>query len=436
MGKKVLPDIVIIGAGITGMATALYLARRGYMVRLYEARSNGGQSTAQATISLDLSERGLFALSEIGINLKGCMVPLFASIFRYCGRDIAVKYGRRPEECIYSIARHVLYYELLSSVSNKPAIQLFTEHRLADIDSDRRELTFLTPQGTVKTKYQIVIGCDGIHSKVREVISKYTVPANREDSGIRYTEFRLPVRKRDGLEMYSSCFWPELDHALVTHPIHAENALSCTLIGRKEFDVTVAFQHNKLPFDLRNAPQPKAVLQSVFAKNWSAHGNLLIMGDAAHAMLPFLGQGVNCCLEDCTELNTCLDICQDTWDTAIPMFEKNRRPNAKAILAMSAGRISDFFYSSRRQLASDFQAKMRVHELTEAIGIIPFAYFLRFTRIPYSEIYELKKQQEAVMRRIHRSGFDIHEQKTALAIRGFKAYQQGWLAKNGWRDWQ
>lgn len=415
-------QVTIIGSGITGSVLALYLYKRGYQVELFESRNHSSKSNANASISLDLSERALYAIKEVGVDLSEVMTPLYWRKVRWNTRCIAAQYGTHKDECIYSIERNLLHEKLLEKILATGSIKYYSEHRLQKVDVDGSLLNFDTPEGSKQVPFNRLIGCDGISSKVRQAVSDfYSLEDEKVNSGILYAEFKLPFTENSE-EALSACFWPEIEHALVTHPIKAKKLLSSTLLALEGFEIEKAFRHNVLPFDLKQLPQPELPLRSVFSNKWYISDKIVIMGDAAHAMLPFIGQGVNSGLEDCTRFNAYLDQFHDQWDKALVKFEEERKLNTKAASQMSADCISEIFYKSTLQQEKDFQFKKFSLNLSSLHNWIPYSYFLRFSRVPYSEIYSLKVQQEEIIQKLMTS--------KNLDTKELQDLQSGWIAKN------
>jgi kynurenine 3-monooxygenase len=351
----------IMGAGPTGALLALLLQRRGIEVTLYESRRDprGGAGESGRSINLALADRGIHALRLAGVYdaIASTLVPMRGRmIHQQDGSQTLHLYGQRPREVIYSVSRHLLNQALLDVAQATHGVTMNFEHRLEDIDlvagtarihDLRRDVTSSIPAATV-------LATDGAGSLVRRRMrTAGLIEATESDLEHGYKELSIPAAAHGGYRMSRDALhiWPRGNFMLIALP-NTDGSFTATLFLAKHGAVSFDSLSTPAAIELflsthfadayRQMPDcvaefqsnPTGFLGTVRARPWSVGGLASLVGDAAHAIVPFHGQGMNCCFEDCLAFDDCLDR-NATWEAAFQDFFTSRKPNTDAIADMA-----------------------------------------------------------------------------------------------------
>ena len=399
--------VAIVGAGLTGSLLACYLVRRGLDVTVYERRPDprGGQPERGRSINLAISERGLDALRRIGLEdeVMADALPMRGRMIHPVAGELDFQpYSATGDRAINSISRGALNNALLDAL---PGVPVHFEHRLVALDVPAGAMTFETPAGKVQAEADVVLGADGAGSAVRgQLLAAGEVTETLDFLDYGYKELTIPpVGGEFAFDPGALHIWPRGTSMMIALP-NPDRSFTCTLFwpngGTSSFaslsspaaierhfaavypDVVPLmptlvddYQHN-----------PVGLLGTVHASPWQAHGRAGLVGDAAHAIVPFYGQGANCGFEDVVELDRCLDRTGGVWREALPMFEEVRRDNTEAIAEMAL----DNFVEMRDKVASPvFRSSKAVEHFLERRA--PSLYVSRyelvsFSTTPYADI--------------------------------------------------
>ncbi len=405
------PDVAIVGAGLAGSLLATMLARRGLRVDLYERRPDprGVAPERGRSINLALSARGLDALDRVGIRdeVLSAGLPMRGRLLHDLeGRTTYQPYSANGDRAIYSISRGALNNALLDVALESPLVRVAFDHRLAALSSDKGELTFARPGGrTVHAHAPVILGADGAYSAVRARLQSLPGFDLRQDSlGHEYKELTLPAV--DGEFAYrpdALHIWPRGSSMMIALP-NPDRSFTCTLFwprsgaesfaeiatGRQAAEHFAAVYPDVVPLmpDLVEEydANPVGNLLTVRCRPWHADGRVGLIGDAAHAIVPFFGQGANASFEDCVELDRCFGENEGDWATALAQYEERRRPNTEAIADMAL----DNFVEMRDKTASGlFRATMAAQHALERR--FPDHYSTRyelvsFSTVPYADV--------------------------------------------------
>jgi kynurenine 3-monooxygenase len=350
----------IIGAGPTGALLAILLQRRGLPVTLYESRSDprGTPGESGRSINLALADRGIHALklADVYDDIAPTLREMRGRrVHQRDGSESLHLYGQRPSEVIYSVSRHRLNQALLD-VAATAQVSIRFEHRLDDVDfasgtailrDERNARTVNIPMGPL-------LAADGAGSTARRRMAAAGLIRSREaelDHG--YKELSIPAGPRGEYRLAPDALhiWPRGNFMLIALP-NADGSFTATLFlakhGAPSFDTLSSdtaidsFLSTQFP-DVR-ALMPNCIaefqqhrmgfLGTVYAEGWSAAGMAALIGDAAHAIVPFHGQGMNCCFEDCLEFMTCLEN-NTSWEGVFANFFAARKENTDAIADMA-----------------------------------------------------------------------------------------------------
>ena len=331
--------IRIVGAGPTGALLAVLLERRGYQVELYEARSDPRSTPADSgrSINLALADRGIHALKSAGIfdDLGPKLLPMRGRFIHYSTRETAFQpYGQRPNEVIYSVSRHLLNRALIEVAGARQGIRLYFEHRLeaADFESQNAHIHDFKGNRAITVPMQPMLATDGAGSVMRrEMAARGLIQAGESDLEHGYKELSIPSGPDGSFRLRSDALhiWPRGNFMLIALP-NSDGSFTATLFLPKRGSVSFEslrdsalveqFFGRHFP-DARElmpdaiaefAGHPVGFLGTVSASPWHVQGQAALIGDAAHAMVPFHGQGMNCCFEDCIEFDAAVG--HDSWE--------------------------------------------------------------------------------------------------------------------------
>ena len=353
--------IRIVGAGPTGALLAILLARRGLKIELYESRPDPRQLPAGAgrSINLALADRGIHALKTAGVfdDLEPTLLPMRGRLIHYENRETAFQpYGQRPNEVIYSVSRHSLNQALIEAAARRPGVQLHFQHRLegADFTANTAQIRDLENDRVLAVPMRPLLATDGAGSAVRRAMSaRKQIQAAEIDLEHGYKELSIPAGPRARFRMANDALhiWPRGNFMLIALP-NADGSFTATLFLPKLGPVSFASLRDAGDVDeflTRNFPDarelmpnalaefsahPLGFLGTVTAQPWHVRDQATLLGDAAHAMVPFHGQGMNCCFEDCIEFDACAAR-HASWEDVFAEFGAARKPNTDAIAAMA-----------------------------------------------------------------------------------------------------
>lgn len=412
--------VAIVGAGLSGCLLAVLLARRGLAVDLYERRDDPRLAGAERgrSINLAISARGLDALSRIGLDgpaladalpMRGRMLHPVAGATGY------QSYSADGARAINSISRAGLNRALLDHAEKTPGVVLQFGHRLTGLDAPSGELRFVIPEGETTARADVVVGADGAYSAVRRAIQHVEgFDFSQDFLPHGYKELTIPARDGEfALDPAALHIWPRGSSMMIALP-NTDRSFTCTLFWPKEGEGGFAELHTgEQVLDAFTRRYPDAVplmptlvedylgnpvgsLVTVRCRPW-VRGRVALLGDAAHAIVPFFGQGANCAFEDCVELDRCLDEARGDWARALPLYELRRKVNADAIADMA---LENFVEMSERVGSRWFRAQTSArHALERVLGgrYVSRYELVSFTTTPYSRIEGRIRGQDRVV---------------------------------------
>jgi len=357
-------DVSIVGAGLCGALLAILLSQRGFNVEVYERRADPRRHADDAgrSINLALAARGLRALEQAGIadELGPHTLPMRGRrVHSPDGATELQRYGQSDAECIYSIGRAALNLLLIEAAARSPRVRLNFAHGCTDVDPQTLAITLDSANGASpeSRSSRVLLGTDGAGSAVRSSLERAGLVHTREDwLDHDYKELTVPPRG-DGAWAFAPDalhIWPRGGYMLIALP-NPDRSFTATLFlprsGPASFaaldspDRVAAFFHREFPDAAAAMPgltadfarHPQGRMASVHCAPWSltrASSTALLLGDAAHAIVPFHGQGMNAAFEDCLELCASLDSGQ-ALPEACAQFESARRAKTEAIAEMA-----------------------------------------------------------------------------------------------------
>jgi kynurenine 3-monooxygenase len=406
--------IVVAGAGPVGCLMSIYLVRRGYEVLVVEKRPDMRRSTVEAgrSINLALSSRGLRPLEELGLaeSLRNISIPMHGRMMHDIkGNTTFLAYGKKGQY-INSISRRALNIKLIDEAEAGGAIFQFGDPAI-DVNP-AAGITQLESGKSISA--EVIIGADGGGSAVRRALKRLGhVEFTEEFINHGYKELTIPPGPEGfQLEKGSLHIWPRESYMLIALP-NPDGSFTCTLF--LPFEGTPSFANlgsNVKEFFEQIFPDafaiipdlvsqwesnPVASLGTVRCHPWSEK-KVLLIGDAAHAVVPFYGQGMNAGFEDCRVLNQLLDEHKDNWESAIGAFEALRKPDADAIAKLALDNFVEM-----RDLVADPEfllrkkIEARLHELYPEKWIPLYSMVTFQNSMRYSEALRIGQKQRKIM---------------------------------------
>lgn len=420
-------DATIVGAGLVGSLLALYLAKKGNKVNLYERRPDmrkadigGGRS-----INLALSDRGWKALEGIGIgeDIKKVAIPMYKRVMHDVKGNLTSQPYGKEGQAIYSVSRGGLNMALMDLAEANPDIQLHFNQQVTNLDLKTNTIEFHNPETNQDTRLQAsrIFGADGAFSMVRLALQK-TERFEYSQSYLEYGYKELSIApNEDGswtLEKNALHIWPRGQYMMIALP-NLDGSFTCTLFF--PYEGHHSFSALKTETDVQNFFQevfpdavplmptltedyfgnPTGSLVTVKCFPWSFEDKVLLIGDAAHAIVPFYGQGMNAGFEDCTVLNELMNAHDNDWETIFKQFEKQRKPNADAIADLAVenfvemrDKVADPRFLLQKKIESKINAKYPEQW-------IPLYTMVTFSPdMQYAKALKNGRKQEKIMKKL------------------------------------
>jgi len=378
-------DFTIAGAGPVGAFLAVVLARHGYNVSVYEARPDSRKTSLYQgkSINIALSDRGWRAMESVGIDaeIRTEAIPMKRRVIHdEMGNLTFQPYGKEGQ-AIWSVSRGGINEQLLTLAEQETNVNLNFEHKLVNVDFATATTEFRNADGTVlKAEADYVFGADGAYSKVRR-LAQETPRFSYSQSYMpqSYIELTIPANE-DGthqLEKEALHIWPRKEFMLIALP-NPDGSFTCTLFLnfegipsfsslQEQADVEVFFNANFADaMPILQDPVAEFLAKSaaplflVHVYPWTIANKVGLIGDAAHAIVPFYGQGMNSGFEDCKVLNELIKSCDHDWERIFPAYQMARKPNGDAIAELSKRNfveMSDLAGDESFQLRKKIEAK-------------------------------------------------------------------------------
>ncbi|MER7547620.1 NAD(P)/FAD-dependent oxidoreductase [Spirillospora sp. NPDC127506] len=406
--------VAIVGAGLAGCLLAVLLGRRGIPVTVYERRPDPRVAGAERgrSINLAISARGLAALEQVGLreeSLKQALPMHGRMVHPLPGAQNFQPYSADGELAINSIGRAQLNQSLLDTAEATPGVTLRFSRRVTGVDADAGALLF---EDADPEPAGVVLAGDGAYSAVRRSLG-FDHDADFLEHG--YKELTVPPRDGEfALDPDALHIWPRGTSMMIALP-NLDRSFTCTLFWPKgDFDaldtpgkVTAYFEeHYPDVVDLMPgltddyANNPVGSLVTVRAWPWTRYGagaTVALLGDAAHAIVPFFGQGANCAFEDCIEIDACLTEAGGDWRRALSLYQERRKANTDAIAEMAL----DNFIEMRDRVSSPvYRAKQAAtHALERRLAgrYVSRYELVSFSTLPYAEIPARIRRQNLIL---------------------------------------
>jgi kynurenine 3-monooxygenase len=422
-----LKQVTLIGTGLVGSLLSVILARRGYRIKAYEKRPDLRRVVIPAgrSINLALAERGIHALrlAKVIDQVRPLLIPMRGRMLHDLdGRTEFVPYGQRPHEVIYSVSRQHLNRVLLDAAEATGQVDIRFETACENIDFSKGAITLLDEKRGDRSEdpFDLVMGADGAGSIVRESIVQATNgECSMDPLDHSYKELSIPQDSNGGFQMdrESLHIWPRGGFMLIALP-NLDASFTVTLFlptegepGFSQLRDSNAVDHffrTNFPDAHKLMPNlvsdfftnPTGALGTVRCWPWSFRNQALIMGDAAHAIVPFHGQGMNSGFEDCGELQRLLDESEDDWSRVCRSFPEQRKAHADAIADMALENYLDMRdyvrhedFLLRKEIGFALERRVPEH-------FVPRYSMVMFHRVPYAEARRRGRIQEALLDKI------------------------------------
>ncbi|WP_222983547.1 FAD-dependent oxidoreductase [Flagellimonas meishanensis] len=419
-------NIAIIGSGLVGSLLAIYLRRRGHSVTVFDRRPDirtiefSGRS-----INLAMSNRGWRTLQEVGLEerIKKIAIPLDKRAMHVNDKPVYFqKYGKEGE-AIWSISRGILNKRMIDFAEEAGTVFRFNE-KVWDVSLPEAKVYTGESEKSEWQEYQfdIIFGCDGAFSRVRHKMQRRSrFDYSQDFLDVGYKELTIPANE-DGshkLDKNSFHIWPRGRFMLIAMP-NIDGSFTCTLFLPFEGEVSFEKITNKgeaTEFFKKYFPNVRKEIENLtsdFFKNptsamvtmkcypWTYWDKVALVGDSAHAIVPFYGQGMNAGFEDIFVLDGLMKAHGDDWETIFELYQKERKPNADAIAELS---YRNFVEMSSKTADPKFllQKKIEKHFASKHPDKwIPVYSRVTFSERPYAEALAIGDGQEAIMREIMR----------------------------------
>ena len=437
--------ITLIGGGLVGALLAQQLAQRGFAVEVYEKRADprlagfiGGRS-----INLALAERGLQALRTAGLAddvLQRAVMMRGRMVHDRDGNSSLQRYGVDDSEVIWSVSRGA-FNMLLLDAAEAAGVRFHFGQSLVSADFDQQRIRMIDETGVERSQQVgMLIGADGAGSAVRAAMNTYSPLGERIESlGHGYKELEIPpsselppaVLKLSGghdqfaLEPNALHIWPRGSYMCIALP-NTEGSFTVTLFlasqspaqnaapsfaGLPNADAAAAFFSEQFPGLLSLVPRfnedyvshPVGTLSTLYLDRWHLDGRALLVGDAAHAIVPFHGQGMNCGFEDTVVLANLLAAAPNDSADVFAEFQRVRQPNANAIATMALENylemrdsVADPHYLAKRELGALLAERAPEHYMARY-------RMVTFTHLPYAYALERGQAQDVLLEQLLRN---------------------------------
>ncbi|MGG9960587.1 FAD-dependent oxidoreductase [Ferruginibacter sp. SUN106] len=420
-------ETVVIGAGLVGSLLSIYLSKRGYNVKVYERRADMRKEKiiAGRSINLALSDRGIKALEEVGImeEIKKIAIPMHGRYIHNADGSTAYQpYGNKGQ-FINSVSRGELN-KMLMDLAEKNGVSISFNEKCENIDWKKNEISFQNAANYQLStiNFQLAFGSDGAYSAARLTHQlqhdRFQYQQYYIDFG--YKELNIPAGSNGEFMMEKNALhiWPRGNYMLIALP-NIDGSFTCTLFFPFDGDPSFASLDTKekvqsffektfgdavplmptLTEDFFNNPTSSLVTVKCFP--WIREDKFALIGDAAHAIVPFFGQGMNCGFEDCRVLNELIGKYNDDWQIILDKYQTLRKPDGDAIAELALNnfiemrdKVGDPKFLLQKKIEAAF-SKKHPDKWTPAYTQVTFS-----PQIRYSDALKNSIRQEAIMQQV------------------------------------
>lgn len=418
-------QIAIFGAGLVGSLLSVFMSKQGYRVHVYEKRADPRLENMQGnrSINLALSERGWRALREIGIDhlVHPIAIPMKGRMIHAVNGKLAFQPYGMKEQAIYSVSRMQLNEIMIRQADQMKNTYFHFEHSCSEVNIKDNTYRIKNGQNVKVEKADLIFGADGAFSRVRGAMQR-TDRFNYSQHYLEYgyKELTMPVGQNHSFCMNPNALhiWPRKNFMLIALPnpdktftvtlflpfegnISFENLQTEKKIStffRTYFPDTTPFIEDFTEQFLKN---PTSSMVTINCSPWTHLNRIALVGDAAHAIVPFYGQGMNAGFEDCRILNNVISQNPNhDWSKILKEYEKKRIENANAISQLA---LSNFIEMRDKVADASFLLRKKIeahlHQLFPEEWI-PLYSMVTFSHIPYAEALSKGKRQDEIMNQV------------------------------------
>jgi kynurenine 3-monooxygenase len=416
-------EITLVGSGLAGPLLAISLVKRGYRVRIFERRPDMRKVRISAgrSINLALSVRGIHALKEAGLweEMRKIIIPMKGRMMHSVAGELTFQpYGKDESEVINSISRAELNMALMTA-AEEHGVEISFNRRCVGYEWRGGRIELRDEETGEQSSFQtkVVIGTDGSASAIRtEMMSMPRFNFSQQYLDYGYKELTIPAGP-DGehvIETHALHIWPRGTYMLIALP-NIDGTFACILFlpfdGKDSFAELDSdgkmeqFFRERFPDAVPMMPHlvenynanPVGAMVTIKCSPWHIDGKALLLGDSAHAIVPFFGQGLNCAFEDCTCLLELLDRHGPQWQVVFTEFERARKENTDAIADLA---IENFIEMRDRVADPKFLFKKKVELALESRFpkyFVPKYSMVTFHRVPYSVALSRGRVQDRLL---------------------------------------
>eukprot|EP00026_Physarum_polycephalum_P005462 Phypoly_transcript_05496.p1 GENE.Phypoly_transcript_05496~~Phypoly_transcript_05496.p1 ORF type:complete len:524 (+),score=75.56 Phypoly_transcript_05496:335-1906(+) len=444
--------VVIVGGGLAGALMAVYLAKRGFKVETYERRPDMRKEAISAgrSINLALSVRGTTALAQAGISedILGISIPMRGRMVHPLGGAVNFQpYSPDYEKVsLYSVSRGMLNMKLIDIAEKTAGINFHFDSKCAGVDFAKKEISFtnLKTNNTTKLKAKAIIGCDGAYSSVRyNMMKRDRFEYSQSFIEHSYKELSIPPNPDGTHILDKECLhiWPRGSYMMIALP-NIDGSFTCTLFlaneGPHPSFATLTTEAKVETFFKDQFPDvyllmptllhdffanPTSSLVTIRCFPWVVGDASVLVGDAAHAIVPFYGQGMNAAFESCQELIERMDKNPNDWEKAFKEYQAARKPNTDAIAALA---LQNFIEMRDLVADPDFVFAKKVEHLLEEKfkdRYVSQYELVSFSTVPYSIAQQTGATNKKLLAELTKNAErDISKIDLQLADRLIKEY--------------
>lgn len=418
-----MQNVAVVGAGLVGSLQAILLAKRGFKVDVYERRPDlrKAEILAGRSINLALSDRGWKALDKAGISdeIRKIAIPMFGRKMHAVDGALTYQPYGKENQAIFSVSRGGLNQKLMNLADDYPEIGYYFNMRCEDIDFDSNTIRFTDTEKDqiVEKSYDAVFATDGAFSAVRNRMMKYPMfDYSQSYLTHGYKELVIPPNEDGSHKIDKNCLhiWPRGEFMMIALA-NLDGSFTVTLFFPMEGELSFAsidtpekvkdFFEKTFPDSIPLMPtlledyfsNPTSTLVTVRCNPWNHGTQAVLMGDAAHAVVPFYGQGMNAGFEDCTVFDELLEQYGDDWNTIFSEYSRLRVPDGNAIADLA---LNNYIEMRDSTADPDFLLRKKIERKFSDLypnDWMPLYEQVTFSHIRYSDALKRGQYQRGIM---------------------------------------
>ncbi len=420
--KTYRKKVCIVGAGLTGSLLTIMLAKKGFEIDLYEKRPDIRKKlvSGNRTIAMSISVRGIRGLKRAGLSEKivESTLPKHSRVVHKMDGSCSIQQYGAEGDTINTVDRTELNSQLLNEAERTGNVNFFPDTKCNIIDADNGLITFIDATDNSYTKeYRWIIGTDGIFSDVRKNLEQeHFISSELQKAKHGYRELIIPPDENGNYRLDKSCVhvWPRRDYILVGLPSHggkftcnlflpAEGELSLKTIKNKEEVLELFNRDFKTVMPLMPGliddyfNHAASEILTVKCDKWNYRDRVLLIGDAAHAIVPFFAMGMNVGFEDCTVFDDLMQKYNNDLGKVFTNFGKIRKPETDAISDLSFKNFSEISKSPDDNYHKTWKLERTIWKMHPQKWI-PLYPMIAFTHLPFTEVIERNELQKEMIK--------------------------------------